>query len=76
VKEIDKIYEQNNNCEVDNGVYNKKSINDEEEKNDIDPFENCMKSPKQVKSYRKKEGGMLADHPILKIQTSEQSKIG
>ena len=40
VKEIDRQYERNNNCEVDNGVYNK--VNTKKDKNNLDPLENVL----------------------------------
>ena len=41
VREIDRQYERNNNCEVDNGVYNKDDPIAEKASNQFDPFANA-----------------------------------
>ena len=88
VREIDRQYERNNNCELDNGVYNKLDEEDDQggeqantkAKNQFDPFEgeyiDDKEYPKSPRENEKKIGVLPIKKGVASITASKPIKIG
>ena len=86
VRDIDKQYEKNNNCEVDNGVYNKNACNEDLDldDNNLDPFNNLTTPKEKIISpklshksshFENYSLNFLNDIPYINIEETEKSNI-